>query len=256
MGAAVEFTGLSGGYNGTEVIKSISGAARRGRVTALIGPNGSGKSTLIRILCGSLPCSGALNLSGRPLRSYSRRELGRLVGVVPQHTRFAGEFAVCDIIGFGRLPRRRIFSAFTGADERAVYEAAEAVGVERLLFRNIQALSGGEAQRVAVAMVIAQDPDIFLLDEPSSSLDPSHSVRLFGLLRELAGQGKTVVASVHDVNMAAAYSDDYIAIKNGMAVASGSSAEIGADMLETVYDAKFHDYRSKEGRVLWHAYAG
>lgn len=256
MRAAVEFTGLRGGYNGTEVIKGLSGEARRGRVMALIGPNGSGKSTLIRMLCGGLPCSGALNLSGRPLRGYSRRELGRLVGVVPQQTRFAGEFTVCDIIGFGRLPHRGIFSAFAGDDERAVYEAAEAVGVESLLFRDIRALSGGEAQRVAVAMVIAQDPDIFLLDEPSSSLDPSHGVRLFGLLRKLAGEGKTVIVSVHDVNMAVAYSDDYIAIKDGAAVASGSSADIGADVLEAVYDAKFHDYRSKEGRVSWHAYAG
>lgn len=255
MGAAVEFAGLSGGYNGTEVIKGLSGAARRGRVTALIGPNGSGKSTLIRMLCGGLPCSGDLNLSGRPLRSYSRRELGKLVGVVPQHTRFAGEFTVCDIISFGRLPHRRMFSAFTGGDERAVYEAAEAVGVKNLLFRDIQALSGGEAQRVAVAMVIAQDPDIFLLDEPSSSLDPSHGVRLFGLLRKLAAEGKTVITSVHDVNMAVAYADDYIAIKEGSLVASGSSPDIGSDVLEAVYDIKFHDYRSKEGKVSWHAYA-
>lgn len=256
MGAAVEFAGLSGGYGGTEIIKKINGAMRQGRVTALIGPNGSGKSTLIRMLYGLLPHSGVLNLAGHSLRSYSRRELAGLVGIVPQYTRFAAEFTVCDVIGFGRLPHRRPFSAISAEDERAVYEAAVAVGVESLLFREIQALSGGERQRVAVATVMAQDPDILLLDEPSSSLDPSHSVRLFSLLRRLAEGGKAVVASAHDVNIAAAYSDDYIAIRDGEIVASGISADIGADVLEAVYGTKFYDYRSKTGGISWHAYAG
>lgn len=256
MGAAVEFTNLSGGYGETEVIMKISGSVRRGRVTALIGPNGSGKSTLIRMLYGLLPHSGALNLAGRPLRGYSPRELARLVGVVPQYTRFAAEFTVCDVIGFGRLPHRRPFSAITAEDERAVFEAAAAVGVEHLLFREIQALSGGERQRVAVATVIAQDPDLLLLDEPSSSLDPSHSVRLFSLLRSLAAEGKTVVASAHDVNIAAAYSDDYIAIRDGIIAASGPSADIGTDVLEAIYGTKFYDYRSRTGGISWHPYAG
>lgn len=256
MGIAVEFASLSGGYGGIEVIKRINGVARQGRVTALIGPNGSGKSTLIRMLHGQLPHSGALNLAGRPLRCYSRRELARLVGVVPQYTRFAAEFTVCDVIGFGRLPHRRPFSALSAEDERAVYEAAVAVGVEQLLFREIQALSGGERQRVAVATVMAQNPDILLLDEPSSSLDPSHSVQLFGLLRRLAKEGKTVVASAHDINIAVAYSDDYIAIRDGVIVASGISADIGADVLEAVYGTKFYDYQSKTGGISWHAYAG
>lgn len=256
MNSAYEFSDLCGGYNGANVIKKIAGLIMPGRVTAIIGPNGCGKSTLIKILSGALPYTGRLDLSRRALQSYSSRELGRRVGVVPQYTQFAHEFSVYDVIGFGRLPYSSLFSPITEADEQVILAAARSVGVEPLLFRRISSLSGGERQRAVVAMVIAQEPEIFLLDEPTSSLDPMHSVKIFTILRELAQKGRTVVAAAHDINTAIAYSDDYIAMKNGEILETGDVRAIGPGLLGSLYDTVFYKYRSKSGEVAWHSCIG
>jgi len=149
----------------------------------------------------------------------------------------------------------KLLSPITENDERIILEAAAAVGVDSLLFRRVRSLSGGETQRVVTAMVMAQQPEIFLLDEPTSSLDPSHCVKIFGLLPELADAGKTVVIAAHDINAAAAYSDDYIAVKEGEIIASGSAGAIGSEILETLYGTNFFAYRSEGGDVVWHTRA-
>lgn len=253
MSSAYEFTNLGGGYNGIDVIKNLSGTIGAGKVTALIGSNGCGKSTLIKILSGVLSYSGVLTFGERSLSRYSRRELGKLVGVVPQSTLFAGDFTVCDVIGLGRLPHMGLLDSIAEAEEEVIIEAAVAVGVERLLFRGISTLSGGERQMVAAAMVVAQNPEVFLFDEPTSSLDPRHSVRIFRLLRGLADRGKTIVVAAHDINTAIANSDDYIAIREGEIIASGRANDIGAEILEAIYDTEFFAYRSKSGDVAWHS---
>lgn len=256
MSAVYEFSNLCGGYGGEDIIRNVGGTIRRGRVTALIGPNGCGKSTLLKILSGALPHSGDLILSRRRLKNYSPRELGRLVGVVAQDMHFAQGFTVGDVIGFGRLPHMRPFSPPSGRDERAVFEVAKSVGIERLLPRDIRSVSGGERQRAAAAMAIAQEPEVFLLDEPTSSLDPMHSIKIFKLLRGLTAAGKTVVAAAHDINAVLANSDDYIAIKEGRIISSDSTERLNSEVLEELYDTKFFAYLSDWGNVAWHAYVG
>jgi iron complex transport system ATP-binding protein len=150
------------------------------------------------------------------------------------------------------------------SDDRIVLDAAAAAGIEHLLFREITRLSGGEAQRVLLATVLVQDPPILLLDEPSSAQDPRQTTRMFSLLRRLAESGKTVVAAVHDVNLAAAFADAFFAMKEGEIVFDAPIEELNEDILERVYDASFEPYtpergekreKTRGGRV-WHARIG
>lgn len=253
MDAAYEFSCLGGGYGGKEVIRKISGRIRRGKVTALIGPNGCGKSTLIKLLSGKLPHTGELSLFRHSLGSHAPRELSRLVGVVPQNTHIAQGFTVYDVIGFGRLPHVKLLSPLSRQDELEMLKAAESAGVEHLLIRQMSSLSGGERQRVVMAMVMAQNPRVFLLDEPTSSLDPMHSVKIFKIMRALALEGKSVIAAAHDINTAIVHSDDYIALKDGEIVSSGEMKSIDGEILSLLYETKFFAYRSERGETAWHS---
>jgi iron complex transport system ATP-binding protein len=246
---SIRFSGLDVGYRGRLVLKELNGVICPGTLTALIGPNGSGKSTLLLALSGLLPYNGSLTLGERELSGISRRELGRLVGVVPQQTRMSAPFTVYEVVALGRLPYHRV----SGEDDRLILEAVERMELERLLFRDVTKLSGGEAQRVSVAAVLAQDPPVMLLDEPASALDPRHTARLFSLLRELAAEGKTIIAVAHDVNLAAAFADFILAVKDGKILFSAPAVELDGAVLERVYDTSFEFYTSAVGKRAWHA---
>lgn len=244
---------FSAGYGSVPVIKEIDCDIALGRFTCLIGPNGCGKSTLIKTLCGVLPYSGSLTLDGREVSSISRREFGRITGVVQQNASFNYRYTVYEVIGMGRLPHKNIFSRLNEADDARILSSAEKTGVENLLFRDISALSGGERQRVMIAMLLAQEPEIFLLDEPTSSLDPKHGIEIFSMLKELCASRKTVIAAVHDINTVARYADNFIAIKDGKFIANGPAAELDGEVLKLLYDTDFVPYVSKRGDVTWHA---
>ncbi|NLL35899.1 MAG: ABC transporter ATP-binding protein [Fretibacterium sp.] len=247
------FDRLSVGYGVRVVLNGLCGSFESGRMTALIGPNGSGKSTLIRALAGLIPHEGRLSLGGRETRSFSRREFGRLVGVVPQQLHITYPFSVWEVVGMGLLPWKTLLSRTTEEDEARIAAAAERADVGHLLLRDVSSLSGGETQRTFLAMVLAQDPPVLLLDEPTSALDPRHSTRVFSILKALAGQGRTVVAAVHDVNLALAFADRFLALKDGTIVAGGPVRELDAAVLESLYDAPFQAYRSDRGEVLFQA---
>lgn len=253
MDVVYEFSCLGGGYGGKEVIRNISGRIRRGRVTALIGPNGCGKSTLIKLLSGMLPHTGELSLFRQSLENHAPRELARLVGVVPQNTQITQGFTVYDVIGFGRLPHVKLLSSLSRQDELEMLKAAKSAGVEHLLLRQVSSLSGGERQRVVMAMVMAQNPQVFLLDEPTSSLDPMHSVNIFKIMRALAREGKSVITAAHDINTAIVHSDDYIALRDGEIISAGEVNSIDGEILGLLYGTKFFAYRSERGEIAWHS---
>jgi ABC-type cobalamin/Fe3+-siderophores transport system ATPase subunit len=244
---------FSVGYGETTVIRRSDCEILPGRFTCLIGPNGCGKSTLIKALCGLLPYSGSLELDGREVRNIARKEFGRMVGVVPQNATFNYRYTVYEVIGLGRLPHKSIFSQLNSGDDEKILGAAVKTGVDKLLFRDTSALSGGEKQRVMISMLLAQEPEIFLLDEPSSSLDPKHGIEVFSMLRGLAEIGKTVVAAVHDINTVQRFADDFIAIKDGRFLANGPVKKLDGEILHSLYETRFSPYFSEKGDIAWHA---
>ena len=258
---AFHLRALTSGYGARTILKGIDADIPAGALTSLIGPNGSGKSTLLRALAGLQPYSGTLTLAGgekeREVRRLSRREFGRLVGVVPQGFHPAYPFSVWEVIGMGRLPYSGILGGrLSEEDDARIVEAARRVGVEGLLPRPITALSGGEAQRVLLACVLAQDPPVFLLDEPTSALDPNQAARVFALLRELADEGRTVVVVVHDINASLAFSDGYLALREGKLLSHGPITKLNGNVLQALYGTPFLPYHSEGGDVMWRALAG
>ncbi len=246
------FSGLSAGYGGKTVIDGISGGIERGRITALIGPNGGGKSTLLRTLGGLGRYGGSLSFGSREVKDIPRRDFGRMVGFLPQSTSVRAAFSVYEVISLGRLPFHGALEPMRRQDDAIVLESAELAGVEHLLFRTVTELSGGERQRVLFAMTLAQRPETFLLDEPTSALDPNHSRRIFDLLRELAAEGRSVVAAVHDLNSAISCCDDFIALKDGKIRACGPVGLLDEDILRGLYGINFRRYRSEDGKIAWH----
>lgn len=225
--AAIEARDLRFAYDGEAVIDGVSLALRRGEVLGVIGPNGSGKSTLMRLLTGVLrPHGGEVRLAGRPLQSYSRREIGRAVAVVPQETVVELPFSVTEVVLMGRSPHLGRFAFEGERDLRIAREAMRRTGVEPLAHRLVQELSGGERQRVVLARALAQEAEVLVLDEPAVFLDIRHEVEIYDLLRDLQREGKSTVTVLHDLNLAAMYCDRVALMQGGRLVQVGRPAEV------------------------------
>jgi len=223
----VEATGLTVELGGVEVLSGIDFAARSGRLVGLVGPNGAGKTTLLRALRGSLPLAGGtVRIADGRIGELGAREAARLVASVPQNTSLSFEFTVEQVVEMGRHPHLPRFGARGPADRRAVERAMERTDVARFADRPITAVSGGERQRVLLARALAQDTPVLLLDEPTSSLDINHAVGTLELVRELVAEGKTAVAAIHDLDLAARYCDKLVLLENGTVTATGPPREV------------------------------
>ena len=254
MNAPLVFRDLTVCYGEREVLRGLSGRLESGQLVALIGPNGSGKSTLLRALDGLLPYEGSISLMDRELRTIPRRELGRAVGMLPQNTQMDTALTVYDLIALGRLPHEKLIAAKNREDEAIVLGCAAHMELGDLLFRSASRVSGGEAQRTLLAMLLAQDPDVFLLDEPSSATDIKHTGLIFSLFREIAAKhGRIVLAAIHDVNLAMRFADETIALKGGEILAACPAASVNGALLETLYEVPFERFVSQNGATAWHA---
>ncbi|OHX12799.1 iron ABC transporter ATP-binding protein [Chromobacterium sphagni] len=198
-----------------------------GRVSALLGPNGAGKTTLLRLLAGlSIPSHGAVRLAGQCVCRMDTLQRARRIAWVPQHLPTDIPLTVAEFVALGRMP---YLGAFTrpGAQDRAAVQAALAtVEMEHYAGKRLEQLSGGEKQRAAIARALAQQAPVLLLDEPTNHLDLRHQHQLQQLLRELAGQGRTVVQVLHDLTLAADYADQVALLEAGRVVACGSPAQV------------------------------
>ncbi|UVY84437.1 ABC transporter ATP-binding protein [Brachybacterium sp. NBEC-018] len=231
--------GISVGYgDGPAVLDQVTVRVRRGSFTAIIGPNACGKSTLLRTLARVMrPASGQVLVDGADVARMRARDLATRLGMLPQSPAVPEGITVLDLVSRGRYPHQSVFSQWTREDERVVAEAMERTGVRELAAREVDTLSGGQRQRVWIAMALAQDTELLLLDEPTTFLDITHQIEVLRLLEELRRSGRTIVAVLHELNLAARFATDVIALREGRVVATGTPEEVVTPgTMRAVYD--------------------
>lgn len=233
----IELRGIDKHYAGKHVLGPIDLTIERGGVTALIGPNGAGKSTMLTIIGRLLEADhGRVTVGGLDVRKAKSSDLAKSISILRQENHFMARLTVRQLVSFGRFPHSNGRLAET--DHRAIHAAIAFLDLAGMEDRFIDELSGGQRQRAFVAMVLAQDTDYVLLDEPLTGLDMRHAVGMMRQVRAAADTlGKTVVLVIHDVNFAAAYADRIIALESGRIVASGTPDEIMTpEVLERVFE--------------------
>jgi iron complex transport system ATP-binding protein len=216
------------GYGGDPVVRDLSITLADGKVTTIVGPNGCGKSTLLRTMSRLLkPTSGTVLLDGQSVHDLHTRDVARTMALLPQSPIAPDGLLVRDLVGRGRHPHQRWFSQWSPEDERIVELALEMTDTASLRDRPLDQLSGGQRQRAWIAMTLAQDTDLLLLDEPTTYLDLAHQVEVLDLVTRLNRErGRTVVMVLHDLNLAARYSDTIAVMKDGALVTEGSPTDV------------------------------
>ncbi|GHJ07032.1 ABC transporter [Micromonospora humidisoli] len=223
----IELDSVTVGYDRRTVCRDVSLRIAEGSFTVFIGPNGCGKSTLLRTIARVLrPSAGRVAVAGRDVRGYRRRQYARTVGLLPQGIEAPAGMTVTDLVLRGRHPHRSALSRWTAQDERAVTAALAATGTTDLGDRVLTELSGGQRQRAWLAMLLAQDTPVLLLDEPTTYLDIAHQYEVLDLLADLHAGGRTVVAVLHDLNQAARYATDLVVLRDGQVVTTGRPATV------------------------------
>lgn len=247
------------GYDDTIVIDGLSVIIPTGQITAIVGANGSGKSTLLKTFARILtPFAGCVYLNGREVHATPTRELARRLSILPQKAQSPEALTVHELASYGRYPHRKWLRGPNADDTGMIHWALEIVGLGDLRERPVNSLSGGEQQRVWIAMALAQGACLMLLDEPTSHLDTCHQLEIMELLARLnREENKTIVMVLHDLNLAARYAHHMIALKGGQVVAAGTSESVmTADVLFNIFGIEAHVMRDpRNGAPMCIAYA-
>ena len=224
---------------GTEILHGVSAAFSPGKITALIGANGCGKSTLLNLMAGVMkPDSGTITVGGEDIRLTDRKTLAKQLAVVHQNNIAPSDMTVEKLICAGRTPYREAFKPFGAADMEAVIQALKDTDTAYLADRPIFSLSGGQMQRVWLAMALAQKADILLLDEITTYLDVHYQLQLLHLISELNRKnGLTVITVLHDINLAFSFCQEVVVMKQGSVLAQGSiDTAVTEQVLNTAFD--------------------
>ncbi|WP_028610936.1 ABC transporter ATP-binding protein [Paenibacillus harenae] len=224
---------------GRPVLNGLSCSFQKGRMYGIIGPNGVGKSTLLGLLSGvERPKRGDVLLEGRSVFAYARKLLARKMAVLQQSGLPPVGFSVREVVGMGRYPYQNWFGSETDDSEAVIDGAIEAMGLQELEQRKMDQLSGGERQRVALAKLMAQQPSVILLDEPTTYLDIGFQVQLLDTVRTWQRERElTVIAVLHDLNLASLYCDELLVLHRGTIAASGTPQDVlTASLIEQVYE--------------------
>ncbi len=223
----LKIEGVSFRYDAEWILKDISLTIGRGELWGILGPNGSGKTTLLNLIDGIIsPQKGAIKVEGIAVGKIQRRNLAKLIAVVPQETAWIFPLTVEEVVLMGRTPHLGRCEFESKQDFDVARSAMEATDVLGFSSRLIQSLSGGERQRVLIARALAQQPKMLLLDEPTSSLDIAHQIRIFELLRRLSEEsGLTVLAATHDMNLASLYCNRIALLHKGDFYSNGTPEE-------------------------------
>jgi len=246
----IEIKGLRKEYSKTVTIGEIDLTIPAGGITALVGPNGAGKSTMLTIVGRLLGAdAGTIEIAGYDVSSTASKDLAKIVSILRQENHFVTRLTVRQLVGFGRYPHSK--GRLTRKDEEAISNAIEFFDLTDLEHRYLDQLSGGQRQRAYVAMVLCQDTDYILLDEPLNNLDMKHSVQMMKHLHKVAVElGRTVVIVLHDINFAGHYADRICAMKDGKVVEFGTPEEILVDeTLTRVFDTPVTCVDGPNGRL-------
>jgi iron complex transport system ATP-binding protein len=225
-------------YDDAIIIEHLDLTLHMGQVTALVGANGCGKSTLLRGISRLLkPRGGQVVLDGQDIWKLPAKTLARQLGILPQSPVAPEGLTVHELVAQGRYPHQGWLQQWSAEDERIAREAMALANVSEYADRPVDTLSGGQRQRAWIAMTLAQDSDIILLDEPTTFLDLAYQIEVLDLLHDLNTQrGKTIVMVLHDLNHACRYADHIVAVKNGGIAASGAPEDVVTeDMVRAVF---------------------
>ena len=233
----ITLTDVKKSYSSEVAIGPVTLEIPRGGVTALVGPNGAGKSTLLTMIGRLLGVDeGAIEIAGYNISSTASKDLAKIVSILRQENHFVTRLTVRQLVGFGRFPHSK--GRLTAADEEVISRSIDFLSLGDLENRYLDQLSGGQRQRAYVAMVLAQNTDYVLLDEPLNNLDMKHSAQMMQLLQKAAVElGRTIVIVLHDINFAGHYSDHICAVKAGKVIEFGTPETIMTDeVLSRVFD--------------------
>jgi len=248
----LEMQNVTLAYGQRSVLRELSLQVYQGELLGLVGPNGCGKTSIIKALSRVLtPESGRILLDGKELNGIARNELAKIIGVVPQNPSLPDTFTVFEVVILGRNPHLGLFNGETARDMAVVWQAMERTGITHLAKRRIGELSGGEKQRVTIARVLAQEPRVILLDEPTANLDISQQMDILDLITGMCGEKNTAgLIAIHDLNIAAQYCTRIIMLKNGQIHGEGIPSEvITAENVREVFGADTTVYAHPENNL-------
>ena len=229
----LECRNLSAAYSQELIIKEIDLSITRGEIVTIIGPNGSGKSTLLKAISGNMPLAGgSVSLEGRDVKKVRPKVLARELSFMPQVFGSMPGFTVKDIVGYGRFPHLGLSGRMKPDDIEIINWAIDSVGLNDFVNRPVNNLSGGEFQRARIAMAIAQETELVILDEPTTFLDINHQLQVLDLIKRLNSEmGKTVLMVLHDINQAARFSDTIVVMDRGSKHSEGKPENILTDSI-------------------------
>jgi iron complex transport system ATP-binding protein len=233
----IQVRSLSKLYGKKPVVEDVTVDIQPGKITSFIGPNGAGKSTLLSMVSRLLDAdSGEVLIDKSDVRKMKSNEFAKRVSILKQSNYMDVRLTIRELVSFGRFPYSK--GRLTDEDERIVDQSLQYMDLNEMENSFLDELSGGQRQRAFIAMVIAQDTEYILLDEPLNNLDMKHSVQIMKILRRLVDElGKTVVIVLHDINFASVYSDRIVALKDGKVVKDGTTEEIiQSAALKEIYD--------------------
>jgi iron complex transport system ATP-binding protein len=247
--SALELTDIEVVRGDRRVLEDLTARLEPGRLTAVIGPNGAGKSTLLSVAAGLLaPSRGAVRLDGLPLAAMGRRRLAQRRAYLPQNARVDWPISVARVVALGLTPSLPAFGGLPAQMQVQVREALEAYDLAALSERPADTLSGGELSRAMLARATVGDPEILIVDEPTAGLDPRHAIDAVRRLRAHADRGRTVLMAIHDLDLAGRVADQFLAVRDGKAVAMGPADAVLTDaVLTRIFDIPTRVTRDADG---------
>ena len=249
----VELKDISKSYGEHKVIEMLDLNIEKRKITTFVGANGAGKSTLLNMIARNVDSSsGRILIDGRDVSTIKDNEMAKHVSFLRQHNHLNVKLTVRELVCFGRFPHSG--GRLKKTDITAVDSAIAYLGLDDIQHKYLDELSGGQRQRAYIAMVVAQDTDYILLDEPLNNLDMKYARQIMQTLRKLCDElGKTIIIVIHDINFAAAYSDNIVAMKNGQIVKTGKICEIvQPDTLKEIFGLDFEVAEVNNCRVCYY----